>query len=138
MRACSLQAVSGSIALVGTLAYVLCFACGVGPVPGVLVSEINPGPIRGAPLRCKPCAKSPHKPSIWLCGAVPSTTCPYLLLLIWRWYVTLSVQILKISIYFTHSRRDVQYIGSVVADEDTLTAGQHNFTLPASLPEPVG
>ena len=38
---------SGTIALVGTLAYVLCFAFGVGPVPGVLVSEINPGNIRG-------------------------------------------------------------------------------------------
>ena len=36
------------MALVGTLAYVLCFACGAGPVPGILVSEINPGAIRGA------------------------------------------------------------------------------------------
>lgn len=42
-----LQGMSGTIALVGTLAYVLCFAFGVGPVPGVLVSEINPGNIRG-------------------------------------------------------------------------------------------
>lgn len=44
----TLQGVSGAIALIGTLAYVLCFALGVGPVPGVLVSEINPGSIRGA------------------------------------------------------------------------------------------
>lgn len=42
-----LQGLSGTIALVGTLSYVLCFAFGVGPVPGVLASEINPGNIRG-------------------------------------------------------------------------------------------
>ena len=45
---------SGTIALVGTLAYVLCFAFGVGPVPGVLVSEINPGNIRGAYFHIPP------------------------------------------------------------------------------------
>lgn len=38
---------SGSLALVGTLAYVLSFAIGVGPVPGILVSEINAAAIRG-------------------------------------------------------------------------------------------
>ena len=42
-----LQAMSGTIALVGTLSYVLAFAIGVGPVPGILVSEINAAAIRG-------------------------------------------------------------------------------------------
>lgn len=46
MFAC-LQAMSGTIALVGTLSYVLAFAIGVGPVPGILVSEINAAAIRG-------------------------------------------------------------------------------------------
>ena len=36
-----MQSASGTIALVGTLAYVLSFALGAGAVPGVLVSEIN-------------------------------------------------------------------------------------------------
>jgi Sugar (and other) transporter len=38
---------SGNIALIGTLLYVLAFAIGVGPVPGILVSEINAAAIRG-------------------------------------------------------------------------------------------
>lgn len=46
----SMQAMSGNIALVGTLAYVLSFAIGVGPVPGILVSEINAAAIRGEGL----------------------------------------------------------------------------------------
>lgn len=47
-RGRELQSISGTIALVGTLAYVLMFAVGVGPVPGILVSEINAAAIRGA------------------------------------------------------------------------------------------
>jgi len=43
-----LASISGAIALVGTLAYVLMFAVGVGPVPGILVSEINAAAIRGS------------------------------------------------------------------------------------------
>jgi len=43
----AVQGASGTIALVGTLAYVLSFALGAGAVPGVLVSEINPAAIRG-------------------------------------------------------------------------------------------
>lgn len=43
-----LAAISGNIALFGTLAYVLSFAVGVGPVPGILVSEINSNAIRGS------------------------------------------------------------------------------------------
>ena len=45
-----MQSISGTIALVGTLSYVLSFAVGVGPVPGILVSEINAAAIRGAVL----------------------------------------------------------------------------------------
>lgn len=43
----SLAPISGSIALFGTLAYVLCFAAGAGPVPGLLVPEITGDRIRG-------------------------------------------------------------------------------------------
>lgn len=59
------QGVSGSIALVGTLVYVLCFALGVGPVPGVLISEINPGSIRGALQTLIPDAVLPMNCSIY-------------------------------------------------------------------------
>ena len=41
---------SGAIALVGTLTYVIFFALGAGPVPGILVPEITPAKLRG------PCA----------------------------------------------------------------------------------
>lgn len=47
LRPFDMQSISGTIALVGTLAYVLSFAVGVGPVPGILVSEINAAAIRG-------------------------------------------------------------------------------------------
>lgn len=47
-----LASISGNIALVGTLAYVLMFAVGVGPVPGILVSEINAAAIRGSAVAC--------------------------------------------------------------------------------------
>lgn len=43
----SLAGVSGPIALIGTLAYVLSFAVGAGPVPGLLVPEITGDRIRG-------------------------------------------------------------------------------------------
>lgn len=39
---------AGPIALVGTLSYILCFAMGAGPVPGLLVPEITAARIRGA------------------------------------------------------------------------------------------
>jgi MFS family permease len=43
----SLAPIAGSIALLGTLVYVLCFAAGAGPVPGLLVPEITGDRIRG-------------------------------------------------------------------------------------------
>jgi sugar porter (SP) family MFS transporter len=42
-----LAPIAGSIALFGTLGYVLCFAAGAGPVPGLLVPEITGDRIRG-------------------------------------------------------------------------------------------
>ena len=42
-----LAPISGAIALFGTLGYVLCFAAGAGPVPGLLVPEITGDRIRG-------------------------------------------------------------------------------------------
>ena len=46
----ALSGVTGGIALLGTLAYIACFALGAGPVPGLLVPEITASRIRGA--RC--------------------------------------------------------------------------------------
>ena len=43
----SLAHLRGSIALFGTLAYVLTFSLGAGPVPGLLVPEITPARLRG-------------------------------------------------------------------------------------------
>eukprot|EP00210_Caulerpa_lentillifera_P006690 g6393.t1 len=43
----SLSGVSGTIALLGTLAYILFFGLGVGPVPGLLVPEIASAEVRG-------------------------------------------------------------------------------------------
>ena len=43
----SLAHIRGSIALFGTLAYVLTFSLGAGPVPGLLVPEITPARLRG-------------------------------------------------------------------------------------------
>ena len=40
---------AGTIAFVGTVAYVLSFALGAGPVPGLLVPEINSESLRGEP-----------------------------------------------------------------------------------------
>lgn len=49
--ALSCAGLTGAIALLGTLAYILSFAMGAGPVPGLLVPEITPARIRGAPRR---------------------------------------------------------------------------------------
>jgi len=43
----SLAAYSGTVALFGTLLYILSFGLGVGPVPGLLVPELAPADIRG-------------------------------------------------------------------------------------------
>lgn len=40
---------AGTIAFAGTVAYVLSFALGAGPVPGLLVPEINSESLRGNP-----------------------------------------------------------------------------------------
>ena len=47
-----LAELSGPIALFGTLAYILSFALGAGPVPGLLVPEITPTRLRGTSPRC--------------------------------------------------------------------------------------
>lgn len=39
--------IAGTIAFAGTVAYVLSFALGAGPVPGLLVPEINSESLRG-------------------------------------------------------------------------------------------
>lgn len=39
---------------VGTLAYIVSFALGAGPVPGLLVPEITPTRLRGAPTPPSP------------------------------------------------------------------------------------
>jgi hypothetical protein len=43
----ALKAASGTIALVFTILYVLSFALGAGPVPGLLSAELLPTSIRG-------------------------------------------------------------------------------------------
>ncbi len=43
-----LSGLSSSVAIVGTVAYVVSFALGAGPVPGLLVPEITPARLRGA------------------------------------------------------------------------------------------
>lgn len=44
----ALQGASGTIALAFTILYVLSFALGTGPVPGLLAAELLPTSIRGA------------------------------------------------------------------------------------------
>lgn len=44
----ALQGASGTIALAFTILYVLAFALGTGPVPGLLAAELLPTSIRGA------------------------------------------------------------------------------------------
>jgi hypothetical protein len=43
---------SGTIALGGTLAYILSFAIGAGPVSGLIVPEINKEAVRGEGCCC--------------------------------------------------------------------------------------
>lgn len=56
-----LSGLTGPIALVGTLAYILSFAMGAGPVPGLLVPEITAARIRGR-------AVSLAMVSHWICN----------------------------------------------------------------------
>lgn len=42
-----LASLSSSIAITGTVAYMVFFALGAGPVPGLLVPEITPARLRG-------------------------------------------------------------------------------------------
>ena len=50
-------------AVAGTLLYIFAFACGVGPVPGLMVPEMNPSATRGQ-------AVSVAMGSHWVCNAV--------------------------------------------------------------------
>lgn len=59
----ALSALSGPIALIGTLGYIIAFAMGAGPVPGLLVPEITPAKIRG---RAVALAMGAH----WVCNFV--------------------------------------------------------------------
>lgn len=43
----SLSGMSGSIAVVGTLAYILSFAFGAGPITGLMIPELNAARVRG-------------------------------------------------------------------------------------------
>ena len=58
-----LSALSGTIALVGTIGYILAFACGTGPVPGLLVPEMTAARVRG---RAVALAMGTH----WVCNFV--------------------------------------------------------------------
>ena len=50
-----LQGMSQPLQVAGTIAYVLSFAVGVGPVPAILLSELTSNKIRGAcTASCKP------------------------------------------------------------------------------------
>ena len=59
----SLSGFAGPIALAGTLAYIVSFALGAGPVPGLLVPEIAPAALRG---RAVSAAMATH----WVCNFV--------------------------------------------------------------------
>lgn len=59
----SLSTIAGPIALVGTLGYILAFAAGAGPVPGLLVPEITAARIRG---RAVALAMGSH----WVCNFI--------------------------------------------------------------------
>lgn len=51
-----LSGLSSTVAIVGTVAYVVSFALGAGPVPGLLVPEITPARLRGARSLTDPAA----------------------------------------------------------------------------------
>ena len=57
----ALSSFAGPIALGGTLAYIISFALGAGPVPGLLVPEIAPSALRG---RAVSAAMATH----WVCN----------------------------------------------------------------------
>ena len=44
-----LASASSTIAIAGTVAYMVFFALGAGPVPGLLVPEVTPARLRGEP-----------------------------------------------------------------------------------------
>ena len=46
-----LAGASSTIAIAGTVAYMVFFALGAGPVPGLLVPEVTPARLRGEPLQ---------------------------------------------------------------------------------------
>ncbi|GAB4818024.1 hypothetical protein N2152v2_005070 [Parachlorella kessleri] len=56
-----LASLTGTIALLGTLSYILCFAVGAGPVPALLIPEITGARIRG---RAVSLAMATH----WVCN----------------------------------------------------------------------
>ncbi|KAG2498051.1 hypothetical protein HYH03_003812 [Edaphochlamys debaryana] len=63
----ALQPHAGTIAVVGTLGYILSFALGAGPVPGLIVPELNPLSTRGK-------AVSAAFVSHWVCNVVVGQT----------------------------------------------------------------
>ena len=75
---------AGTIAFAGTVAYVLSFALGAGPVPGLLVPEINTEQMRGAlqvwAVKAWACLRSLHldahlAPALSACTTILSP-CP--------------------------------------------------------------
>ena len=67
---------AGTIAFAGTVAYVLSFALGAGPVPGLLVPEINTEQMRGAQhIEDASCLPTLHL--LQLAPAFLSCTCIY-------------------------------------------------------------
>lgn len=63
MASPQLAALSGTIALLGTIGYILAFACGTGPVPGLLVPEMTSARVRG---RAVALAMGTH----WVCNFI--------------------------------------------------------------------
>lgn len=63
----SLKPLSGTIAVAGTLAYIFAFALGAGPVPALMVPELNAAKIRG---RAAAAAFGTH----WVCNVVIGQT----------------------------------------------------------------
>jgi hypothetical protein len=63
----ALQPYSGTIAVVGTIAYVLSFALGAGPVTALLIPELNPASTRAR-------AVSAAFVSHWVCNVMVGQT----------------------------------------------------------------